>query len=439
MNKPAFTVTIPEPCHENWNKMTPREQGRFCAVCTKTVVDFSVMSDAELFDTLKNGSGNMCGHFHKEQLDRSIAAPKKPKWILQPFWKYFLGVLMLFKMPSAKAQTKGKVVCTPNPTPPTNVKMGIVAVVPPTQKTEKEITGTITDNEGHALSGVVVNVKGTTKYTTSDSKGNFKIKAFPGEQLEITDLEYQTAVYRIGQENHAAIKLEKPERRIMYMGEPAVIEVVPAEVVIEVTDKLTGQAIKNATIKWTEENNGTAHVLTTNKKGAAKTTISLSRQKMAFTVQATGYLMTVIELPATELAGKKTTVLKALLEKEPEVVVVGMIKARPVGQEEEEEQPQPAPVKQQVITVQKQLSVYPNPAKRSGRLTLNFSNEEAETCMVQLTDLNGQIIMNRRIDAVKGANQVDVPLADNMSAGTYMLNLMNSRGQWVAKEKVVVN
>ena len=32
---------IPEPCHENWNKMTPQEQGRHCAVCSKVVVDFT--------------------------------------------------------------------------------------------------------------------------------------------------------------------------------------------------------------------------------------------------------------------------------------------------------------------------------------------------------------------------------------------------------------
>ncbi len=75
MNKTSFRVTIPEPCHENWDAMTPREKGRFCDVCTKTVVDFSVMGDAELFETIKNGNGKICGHFHKDQLDRTIMAP----------------------------------------------------------------------------------------------------------------------------------------------------------------------------------------------------------------------------------------------------------------------------------------------------------------------------------------------------------------------------
>ena len=34
-------ITIPTPCHENWNEMTPNEMGRHCTVCSKTVKDFT--------------------------------------------------------------------------------------------------------------------------------------------------------------------------------------------------------------------------------------------------------------------------------------------------------------------------------------------------------------------------------------------------------------
>ena len=34
---------IPEPCHEDWDAMTPEEKGRFCKVCEKSVVDLTAM------------------------------------------------------------------------------------------------------------------------------------------------------------------------------------------------------------------------------------------------------------------------------------------------------------------------------------------------------------------------------------------------------------
>ena len=41
-------ITIPQPCHEDWDKMLPNPRGRHCNACAKTVVDFSIMSDVEV-------------------------------------------------------------------------------------------------------------------------------------------------------------------------------------------------------------------------------------------------------------------------------------------------------------------------------------------------------------------------------------------------------
>lgn len=102
----SIQLSIPEPCHQDWNKMTPNDQGRFCTSCSKTVVDFSSMSDAAMlqyFNNLKDS--NVCGRVYTDQLDRSIEPAKKPRKKIFVYWQYILAfVMMLTKGQMAKAQ-----------------------------------------------------------------------------------------------------------------------------------------------------------------------------------------------------------------------------------------------------------------------------------------------------------------------------------------------
>ena len=74
--QPNFRISIPEPCHEDWGKMTPDEKGRFCGVCSKSVVDFTSKSRKEINQFLDQNSCNrICGRFKNSQL----AEPPKLK------------------------------------------------------------------------------------------------------------------------------------------------------------------------------------------------------------------------------------------------------------------------------------------------------------------------------------------------------------------------
>ncbi|AZA84241.1 hypothetical protein C1637_05190 [Chryseobacterium lactis] len=64
-------ITIPKPCHENWGNMTIDEQGKFCAVCSKTIYDFTNFSDEELVNSLGQAE-NICGRFRNDQLGRNL-------------------------------------------------------------------------------------------------------------------------------------------------------------------------------------------------------------------------------------------------------------------------------------------------------------------------------------------------------------------------------
>lgn len=60
-------ITIPKPCHENWDNMTTLEKGKFCSVCSKTVHDFTNFSDEELINTFDSDK-DICGRFREDQL-----------------------------------------------------------------------------------------------------------------------------------------------------------------------------------------------------------------------------------------------------------------------------------------------------------------------------------------------------------------------------------
>lgn len=62
-------ISIKKPCHENWDAMTPNEQGAFCSKCVKTVVDFSNKSIEEIKEFfIGKQNEKVCGRFEKEQL-----------------------------------------------------------------------------------------------------------------------------------------------------------------------------------------------------------------------------------------------------------------------------------------------------------------------------------------------------------------------------------
>jgi hypothetical protein len=50
-------LPIAEPCHEDWDAMTPRERGRFCDRCSKDVHDLSGMTEDEAREFLRERAG----------------------------------------------------------------------------------------------------------------------------------------------------------------------------------------------------------------------------------------------------------------------------------------------------------------------------------------------------------------------------------------------
>ena len=65
-------LEINKPCAENWENMKPDENGNFCEVCTKSVRDFTQLSQFEIAQELKNSKGNICARVTKHQLNTPL-------------------------------------------------------------------------------------------------------------------------------------------------------------------------------------------------------------------------------------------------------------------------------------------------------------------------------------------------------------------------------
>lgn len=73
MKDQNIIIRIPEPCHEDWNKMTPDANGKFCGSCQKSVLDFSNKTDEEIKDILMHYKNQkVCGRFKTTQIDRPL-------------------------------------------------------------------------------------------------------------------------------------------------------------------------------------------------------------------------------------------------------------------------------------------------------------------------------------------------------------------------------
>lgn len=92
-----YKISIPEPCHENWDEMTPKDNGRFCINCSKTVVDFTSMIPEEVQHFfIQNQNNQICGRFRKSQLETiTIQIPSQVLYAQTNYYKIFLLALFV--------------------------------------------------------------------------------------------------------------------------------------------------------------------------------------------------------------------------------------------------------------------------------------------------------------------------------------------------------
>lgn len=159
--------------------MKPAEQGRFCLSCQKTVVDFSNMTDRQLLEYFSSYSGNTCGRFHKDQLNRDIVAGvRKPNRWYKYILNAFVPALLIANKSSAQGSAKltgDTVVCVkPDPREVKEIPVMLGRIAPP-ERRPYPVEGRVVDDKGNPLPGASVVLKGANRGTTTDAEGKFKL------------------------------------------------------------------------------------------------------------------------------------------------------------------------------------------------------------------------------------------------------------------------
>ena len=95
--EPKYKLTIPKPCQEDWNVMTPNSLGRFYGSCEKNVIDFTTMNPSEIQNYFVSNQGKrICGRFSSQQLDSVIIQiPNQILYSQTNFYKMFLLALLI--------------------------------------------------------------------------------------------------------------------------------------------------------------------------------------------------------------------------------------------------------------------------------------------------------------------------------------------------------
>ena len=175
-----INISVPKPCHENWEAMTPEEKGRFCGVCSKTVFDFTKATDKEIIEHL-NTDATACGRFVSSQLNRDLIVQKEKSsyWIIATATVFsFLGI----GSQTAYSQVKQDTIQTDK-----KLNKNIIS----TTNNPVTITGFVSYELG-PIAGANVVVKGTTRGISTDYDGKYSIEVNEGEILTYNYIGFKT-------------------------------------------------------------------------------------------------------------------------------------------------------------------------------------------------------------------------------------------------------
>ena len=472
-------LSIPKPCHENWDAMTPVEKGKFCGSCQKQVVDFSNMSDRQIAEFFKKPStGSVCGRFMTDQLERDIEIPKKRIPWVKYFFQFTLPAFLVSLKASAE-KTQGKIKLNETVSDTTRKPvydrptMGIIARPIYDEPQEKGITGRVLDAEtGKPLSETLVTM------TSTIGKENIKVKE---DGFFVLDIYRKITVKKIEFSCPGYVKTQMTLQEFMKIsGEnrPVFMErqIVSGNLRVQpvCTKPLMGDTIRFDTIDRSVKgeiqlvnDKGNIQGTVVNEKGNPVPYASIQAGNvMSFyiadengffrinsneipgnkilNVSSAGFENAIAVIEKKNEMGEKMIIVMKAKDMLPEVVVTnsplisctryslgGMVAVKVSSSEQVKEKSEI-----EIKSFEEKFKVYPNPVT-SGFVNLAFSKLEQGYYELQIITLSAQQVLQKEIwiDAEARLLNMDIPA---VAAGSYYLILTNKKSGKKFSEKLLI-
>lgn len=468
---PQLHLNIPQPCHENWDKMTPSQQGRFCSACAKEVVDFTTMSDTEVLHYfLDKKNEKVCGRMYPDQLNRSITKPvypEKKKWW---YWNYAAMFLVMFQKSNAATVHGGL-----------GVEHSMIEHKPKFSVKElyhfskdkllpviKVITGKVTDENGEPVPFASIKIKGSVNGISADANGAYSIKAdTERDVLQVSAAGYEA--YELVLKNATDYNISLAESKSKLGGEVVVTvggissdydytPAAPAKhvAVFEVLDNATHQPVK-ATLSF-NKTGVTIESVTTDAKGIYKLKRIAEDDKFTVTVKADGYLASEVEIKGWAFDERKATkyvflekapVLNDYKQLQPVMVtsngnIVGKIVVGSISRVDQ--CTSNAVIKPSIIDtfiniktkLTSSLKIAPNPVQRGNVLNVSFSVKQTGNYLLQISNAAGQVVSQQQVVAGAKNNAISVQTNAGWAGGLYYLRLTDAKNNLLSINNFIV-
>jgi len=220
--------------------MTPTSDGRHCAACAKTVIDFTHKTDAEILAYFKHaGAAIPCGRFRNSQLARPLlpTAPVRPA---QRWRGWVAAGLALWGL---RAEAAG---APPAALPPRaqHPRPKLLPPAPTRQVAQRLVSGVVRDQYSQEpVARAKVRLKGSHRLATTDANGYFRLwlpaRRGPHAQhvLVVQQADYVTRTLRVPLAARAARALHirlSPNSSMLLPEEAFTTSGVPIMEVMEV-------------------------------------------------------------------------------------------------------------------------------------------------------------------------------------------------------------
>lgn len=241
----TLEISIPKPCHENWDHMFPKDKGRHCLVCEKTVHDFTNQTDEQIIKIFQKENG-LCGRFKSTQLNRELVLSRKKKNNYVSFLASTFFTFLSFNSQDMNAQGKPKIVKVDS-----SFSSALEGKIGMSVLNERIVSGKVLSAEdGSPMPGASIIIKGTKRGAQTDFDGNYKIKIKADVTLIFKYVGKKTAEYVLKNQSRIDVWLEDDPNACLevIVGAPSTNYYSPHKIAER---KARREKIKNGQIKRT--------------------------------------------------------------------------------------------------------------------------------------------------------------------------------------------